>query len=253
MVKKTSWTEMNKSTTPFRTLREAYRVYNQTTGKSPHTVHWYEFRLELFERWLGGADATLGDISIPNVRAYIAELQGRTQRWINNPCVRNKDGQLSSSYINGFVRAFRAFSSWLYEDGYTDTNTLKAVKPPKVQRKIVEVLTDEEIVRLVGQFDQNKPFAARNFAIIWTLLDCGLRASELCQLTLENAHLEQGYLKVLGKGNKERLVPIGQRCQKALVLWRDHRTGDPAVGRLGAATPRCRPDSRTLVALVKFL
>ncbi|MEX2246949.1 MAG: tyrosine-type recombinase/integrase [Dehalococcoidia bacterium] len=211
---------MDKSTTPFRTLRQAFKVYNQTTGKSPKTVGWYEFRLELFERWLG-PDASLADVTIPNVRAYIAELQGRTERWTNNPFIKNKDGQLSSSYINGFARALRAFASWLYEDGYTEDNVLQRLKPPKIQQKVVEVLTDEEVARLVAAFNLEDAFGARDYAAVWTLLDCGLRASELCELTLENAHLAQGYLKVLGKGNKERLVPIGRRCQEALLRWRD--------------------------------
>jgi len=107
MDKRIRWTEMDKSRTPFNRLREAFKVYNQTTGKSPQTVKWYEFRLELFERWLGD-DATLIDVTVANVRGYIAELQNRTQRWENNPFVVNKDGQLSSSYIQGFARALRA-------------------------------------------------------------------------------------------------------------------------------------------------
>lgn len=220
MATRTRWTDMDKTDIAFGTLREAFKVYNQTTGKSPHTVRWYEFRLELFERWVG-PEAKLGDVSIANVRGYTAELQGRTRRWENNPFVKNKDGALSSSYINGFARCLRAFSSWLYEDQWTETNVLKSLKPPKIQQKVVDVLSDEEITSLVGRFDRDEGFGARDFAIVWTLLDCGLRASELCQLTVDNSHLAQGYLKVLGKGNKERLVPIGRRSQEALLVWRD--------------------------------
>ncbi len=220
MVNRTHWTDMDKRDTPFVKLRDAYRVYNQTTGKSPHTIRFYEERLGLFERFVG-TEPTLADLTIPKVRAFIADLQERTTRHTNNPFIVNKEGTLSSSYVQGFARALRAFSTWLYEDGYTDTNVLKNLKPPRVQQKVVEVLTDDEVNRLVAVFDQDDPFGARDFAIVWTLLDCGLRASELCGLTLENAHLTEGYLKVLGKGNKERLVPIGRRCQDALLCWRD--------------------------------
>lgn len=220
MGKRVSRRAMDKSKTPLSICRAGFRLYNQTTGKSPHTIKWYEFRLELFERWLGPG-ATVRDVTVPQVRAYVAELQGRTQRHPNNPYVKNKDGQLSSAYINGFVRALRAFASWLAADGHTDTNMLTTLKPPKIQQKVVEVLTDDEIAKLVAVFDQNDPFGARNYAIVWTFLDCGLRASELCDLKLANAHLVEGYLKVLGKGNKERLVPMGQHCQETLVRWRD--------------------------------
>jgi site-specific recombinase XerD len=220
MVKRTRWPDMDKNETPFAKLRAGYQVYNKTTGKSPHTVRWYDERLELFERFVG-SKAALVDVTIPNARAFIAHLQERTTRHPNNPFVVNKEGTLSSSYIQGFARALRAFATWLHEDGYTDTNVLKPLKPPRIQQKVVEVLTDDEVNRLVATFDQEDPFGARNFAIIWTFLDCGLRASELCGLRKEDSHLAQGYLKVLGKGNKERLVPIGAGAQDTLLRWRD--------------------------------
>lgn len=79
MAKKQSWAEMDKSETPFRELRTAFRFYNETSGKSPHTVKWYEFRLELFQRFLG-KNATLKDLTVANVRGFIAELQSRNVR-----------------------------------------------------------------------------------------------------------------------------------------------------------------------------
>lgn len=220
MAKKTRWSAMKKDKTSFSKLREQFAVYNKTTGKSPSTVWWYEQKLSLFERWVG-PDACLADVAIPNVRSYIAALQDRTTRWDNNPNIKNKEGSLSSSYVQSFARALRAFSTWLNEDGFTDTNVLKALKPPKIQQKVTEPLTDDEVKRLVAVFDKDEPFGARGHAMIWTLLDCGLRAAELCDLKTAGAHLDAGYLKVLGKGNKERLVPIGQSCQDALLRWRD--------------------------------
>lgn len=221
MSKRTRWTPMDKSTTPFPTLRDAFRVYNQTTGKSPHTIRWYEFRLELFERWLGDG-ATLADVTVANARAYIADLQGRTERHSNNPYIKQRAGGLSTAYISGFARALRAFSSWLYEDGYSDSNVLSVLRPPKIHQKAIEVLSDDEVRRLLSVIDQKSPIGIRNHAMIFTLLDCGLRASELCTLELEGAHLDQGYLRILGKGAKERLVPIGRRCQETLLRWRNH-------------------------------
>lgn len=220
MAKRTSWRDMDKSSTPLRALRDAYSVYNRTTGKSPATVRFYDERLQLFERFVG-ADATLADVNVATAREFIAELQGRTVRNANNHCYRSHEGTLSSSYIQGFARSLRAFSTWLQDDGYTDANLLKPLKPPKIQQKVKEVLSDDEVQRLVSAFDQDEAFGARNFAMVWTMLDCGLRALELCNLLLADAHLEQGYLKVNGKGNKERLVPIGQRCQEAMLKWRE--------------------------------
>lgn len=220
MAKKTRWTKMNKQHTPLEVLRNAFRVYNQTTGKSGATVRWYDNRLMLFERFVG-VGATLADVNVATVREYVADLQARTVLNPNNNLGARREGGLSSSYIQGFVRTLRAFSSWLFIEGYTDDNVLKAIKPPKIQQKVKDVLNDNEVGRLLKVFDQDDPFGARNFALVMTFLDCGLRAAELCNLKTDEAHLAQGYLKVLGKGNKERLVPIGQRCQEALLLWRD--------------------------------
>jgi integrase/recombinase XerC/integrase/recombinase XerD len=220
MAKRKTWAEMDKNEIPFEQLRAAFEIYNRTTNKSPRTVAWYNDKLNLFKRFLG-PDAVLADLTVPNVRAFIADLQGRESRHANNSYFKNKEGPLSSSYIQGFARALRAFASWLYEDGYTETNALKNLKPPKVQGKVVDVLSDEEVSRLLKAFNRNESYGARNYAAVITMLDCGLRATELRELKLEDAHIEQGYLKILGKGNKERLVPLGQASQEALLRWRD--------------------------------
>jgi site-specific recombinase XerD len=215
--KKIGWAEMDKRNIPFETLRRSFALYNQTANKSVRTVDWYEERLEWFQRFLG-PEATLADFTIANARAFIAELQGRTVLNPNNARPA-RPGKLSSAYIQGFARALRAFSSWLYEDGYIETNVLRPLKPPKIQQKVIPVLSETEIENLLWVFNRNDVYGARNYAIVTTMLDTGLRASEILDLTLANAHLREGFLKVLGKGNKERLVPIGRRCQEALQIW----------------------------------
>ena len=121
---------------------------------------------------------------------------------------------------------------------YTPENRLRPLKPPKIQQKVFVPLTDEEIAKLLRLFNPREPFGARNYAIFVTLLDCGLRASELCNLKLSDAELEQGCLKVLGKGDKERFAPIGHACQEALLRWRSRYRPmfNPCADRLFLAT-----------------
>jgi site-specific recombinase XerD len=237
MARRPRWAKVEWQGTPLAELRVAFEACNRTANKSPRTVHWYNERLLMFERFVGPG-AALRDLTVPTVRAFVADLQSRTQKNVNNPFIPKKDGKLASSYIQGIVRALRAFSSWLYEEGYTDANILQPLKPPKIQQKVFVALSDDEVGRLLASFSRRQPFGARNYAIFLTLLDCGLRASELCELSLGDSPIEQGYLKILGKGNKERLTPIGHACQEALQRWRDRFRPlfNPVVDRLFVGT-----------------
>jgi site-specific recombinase XerD len=129
---------------------------------------------------------------------------------------------LSGHTIRGYVRALKAFASWLYEEWYTDINVLGRYRLPKARQVEPEWLRQDEIQRLLRAFDRNTTLGARDYAIVLTLLDTGLRCAELCYLTLANADLEIGQLKVIGKGNRERTVPVGLRAARALRRYRDH-------------------------------
>lgn len=220
MARKRRRTAMEKDQLPLRRLIDSYQLHNRAAGKSERTIAWYESRLGMFERFLG-QEPQLGDLSPDAARAYIVHLQGRNDRHAGSPFVVNPQGQLSNSYIHGCTRAIRAFANWLYGEGYAETHRLQPVKPPKVKRKVIPVLSDDEVRMLLARFDEDEPFGARNYAMVLTILDCGLRASELTGLALGDAYLREGYLKVFGKGNKEPLVPLGASAQKALLRWRD--------------------------------
>jgi site-specific recombinase XerD len=116
------------------------------------------------------------------------------------------------------VRALKAFSSWLCNEGYTPDNVLARIKVPRAPHKIIEPLKSPEIDALLKVQNPLTALGSRNIAILMTFLDTGLRLSEQCDLHFYDVHIEEGYLKVTGKGNKERIVPIGASTQK--VLWR---------------------------------
>jgi site-specific recombinase XerD len=201
---------MDKRHIPFEQLVASFEVYNKTVGKSHETVAWYNARLALFARFVGEG-CCLGDVTIDRVRRFIVHLQERNTKNPNNPFVINKKGTLSTSYIQGFARALRAFSTWLYEDGYSDTNILKPLKPPRIQQKVVEVLTDDEVNRLVAIFDQDDPFGARDFAIVWTLLDCGFTTVVKERQALAGKKAEEVESSEVAKGGRETGQP-SERC-----------------------------------------
>lgn len=95
---------------------------------------------------------------------------------------------------------------------------------PKIGFKIPEVLTVEEIDRIISAVDMNKKEGQRNRAILETLYSCGLRVSELCNLKLSDLYFEEGFIKVEGKGSKQRLVPISPRAIKEIKYWLTDRS-----------------------------
>ncbi len=99
-----------------------------------------------------------------------------------------------------------------------DSNPFDRVKIPRPPRKVIPTFTDSQIQALLNIIDARTPEGFRDHTVILTLLDTGMRVSELCHLKLDDVAMEDGMLKVLGKGNKERLIPIGKQIQR--LLWR---------------------------------
>ena len=113
----------------------------------------------------------------------------------------------------------RAFYRFLLLDGYIDADPSELLESPKLPFHIPEYLTLEEVDQLEASFDMSKPESQRNRAIIEVLFSCGLRVSELVNLKLSDLYLEEKFVRVIGKGNKERLVPISDKAIHELELW----------------------------------
>ncbi|MEI6275518.1 MAG: site-specific tyrosine recombinase XerD [Prolixibacteraceae bacterium] len=110
------------------------------------------------------------------------------------------------------ISGIKSFYKFLLIEEVTENDPTTLLESPKIGRKLPDVLTDEEINRLIESVDLNKPEGLRNKAILETLYSCGLRVSELVSLRMSNLHFEQEFLKISGKGEKERLVPISKHA-----------------------------------------
>lgn len=125
-------------------------------------------------------------------------------------------GDQSQARILSGVRSF--YKYLLMEDLITaDPTTL--IEGPKLQRKLPDVLHLDEIIALMDAIDHSKPDGIRNRAILETLYGCGLRVSECVELKISNLYFDVGFIKVIGKGNKERLVPIGSSAIKHINFY----------------------------------
>ncbi|WP_242131920.1 site-specific tyrosine recombinase XerD [Aestuariivivens marinum] len=117
------------------------------------------------------------------------------------------------------ISGLRSFFSYLVFEDYRDSNPLELIESPKIGRKLPDTLEEDEIDQLIAAIDLSKPEGERNRAILETLYGCGLRVSELTNLKLSDLFFDEGFIKVSGKGNKERFVPIVPTTQKYINIY----------------------------------
>jgi integrase/recombinase XerD len=200
-------------------LITGYQLCATTEGESPNAIaivsHSVTYFVEFLTSQAISVDATR--VSQHEIRAFILYLQQK-QCFSNHPFNHTQDRGLSGHTINCYLRSLRIFFSWLVSEGVIDNSPFERVKIPRPPRKVIPTFSDFHIQELLNVIDTRKAEGYRDYAIILTLLDTGLRVSELCGLKLSNLWLEDGMLKVLGKGNKERLIPVGKHLQRC--LWR---------------------------------
>lgn len=221
------WQELEKDSIPLNKLAQHFEAYNRSEGKSIRTVEGYSKVLNYFAEYLEKNDLSdrLADLNIDVVRDFILYLQTKKRR--NSHPYTKPNGNLSPASVQNYVRSLRPFFSWLHREGYTEENILAQLRPPKIPQKMVQILTNEEVARILTCINNNTIFGSRDRAMVITPLDTGLRLSELIGLKLIDAHIDQGYLKVMGKGAKERVVPIGNVAHKALQRYLFHFRPEP--------------------------
>ncbi len=175
-------------------------------------------------------------LSINSVEAYLSDLE-KYQLWMeslgfDNPLLMDqKRIQLFPQWISdlGFqatsqariISGVRAFYKFLVMEDSLLESPADFLEPPKTGRKLPVVLSEQEIDAMIGAIDRSTGEGERNVAMLETLYSSGLRVSELVGLKLTQIHPQEGFLQVIGKGNKERLVPVGARALKHIRLYVD--------------------------------
>ena len=197
-----------------------YEICNRAEDKSPKTVSWYSANLNSFRSYLSKRRLpdSIEYIDLKLLREYVLYLIKKS-RFSDHPHTPAKAEPLSTATIHGHVRTLRAFFSWLLREGLVEANPARDLKPPKISKKVISTLSDEEILSIIKAFNPTTSSEARNQTIFMLLLDTGLRIGELVNLKMEDVRLNDGFLKVLGKGRKERIVPIGCNAQRTLQRY----------------------------------
>lgn len=185
-------------------------------------------------------------LSENSIEAYLNDIQKLTTYFTVTDAKTSGPGELSSGDLRGFISWYgsenrnartqarllsgiRAFFRFLLIDGEIVDNPASMLESPKWGLKLPEVLSIEEIDSIVGTIDLSRTDGHRNKAIIETLYGCGLRVSELVNLKITDIHPEEGYLSVTGKGDKQRLVPVGSTALREINLYMVDRNRLPVI------------------------
>ncbi|WP_035649734.1 site-specific tyrosine recombinase XerD [Flavobacterium sp. ASV13] len=119
------------------------------------------------------------------------------------------------------ISGLKSFFNYLIFEDYRNDNPLELIESPKTGRKLPDTLSVEEIDALIAAIDLSSNEGERNRAILETLYGCGLRVSELTTLKISDLYFDEGFIKITGKGNKERFVPIGKLTKKYIEIYKD--------------------------------
>ena len=185
---------------------------------SEHTVKAYRGDLENFRDFLLKEEKKIEDADIATINAYVSTLYGK-----NSP-----------SSVERKVSAIRSFFSYLVRKGLATQNPAKLVRTPKKEKHLPVFLSVDEVFNLVDVKDSRKnPLLMRDRAILELLYSSGLRVSELTGATLADLSMGEAIIRVRGKGNKERIVPVGSKAISALGEYLDIRGAlKPASSRI---------------------
>ncbi len=169
-------------------------------GLSPNTVAGYLSDISLFFEESGLEPASVAPADIVD---YLSE----------------RSDTLSKRSQARLLSAFRSFFDWMILEGAMKENPCDGVDPPKIGRYLPEVLSVQEVDDIIASVDTSTPAGLRDRAILEVLYGCGLRVSEAAGLRMSDIFAKEGFLRIVGKGDKERIIPLGEMAAEALEAW----------------------------------
>ena len=187
-------------------LKDYQNYLRLERGLSENSIINYSLDIKKLMRWLETNEIEVSPVAISEetLQQFIYEIAKKV-----NP-------RSQSRLISGL----KGFFNYLIFEDYRKTNPLELIEAPKLGRKLPDTLAVEEIDALINAIDLSSKQGERNRAILETLYGCGLRVSELTNLKISDLFFDEGFIKVTGKGDKQRLVPIGSTTEKYINIYR---------------------------------
>lgn len=235
---------------------EYYLEAKHAENVSPKTLLNAKSNLNKFLRFLEqqGHSMRLVDLTIHDARRYITQLQGKVIKYEGhpfNPHIQN--AEYKQSTIWSHARTLHAWSNWMLREGHTPAAVFELLKMPKKGNYKPVILKPEEVQRVLGSIKRDTLLGSRNYAIVLVFLDTAIRAGELVGLRLSNIDWKSGILKVRGKGDKERYVPISAQTLSALRDYIQKYRPQPVMPERDHAFLNLQGESLTVNAIVHLM
>ncbi|MES2240008.1 MAG: site-specific tyrosine recombinase XerD [Bacteroidota bacterium] len=177
-------------------------------GLSKNTIANYSFDIERLCLFLSGNKIEVSPLKIDEetVQQFVYDISS----------------QVNARSQARIISGLKSFFSYLIFEDYRADNPMELIEAPKTTRKLPDTLAVEEIDTLIGAIDLSTNEGERNRAMLETLYACGLRVSELVSLKISDLFFDEGFIKITGKGNKDRFVPIGNLTKKYILVYKDN-------------------------------
>ena len=189
-------------------VRRYLRYLKLERNYSSNTLDAYKHDLDYLLRFLSDRGLAPLDVKLEDLQQFAASL--------------HEQGLTAKSQAR-ILSGIRSFYRYLLLDGYLEVDPTELLESPHLPKHLPEYLTTEEVDRLEAAIDLSTREGHRNRAIIEVLFSCGLRVSELTHLKMSGLYLQEHFIRVTGKGRKERLVPISDKAIRELTFWFDDR------------------------------
>ena len=203
-------------------IRKYHQYLKLEKALSPNTVDAYQTDLQKLLHFLEGEGIAILDTTLDDLQHFASGLH---------------DIGIHPRSQARILSGIKSFFHFLVMADYLEGDPSELLEGPKIGFKLPEVLTVEEIDRIISAIDLGTNEGQRNRAILETLYSCGLRVSELCDLKISDLYFDEGFIKVEGKGSKQRLVPISSRAIKEIRNWQRR----PASPKTSVRTPSAIP------------
>lgn len=206
------------------------------------------------------------NLSENSIASYSLDIK-KLMKWLENEGVKTTPLNINTADLQQFVyycsktlnprsqrriiSGLTGFFKYLIFEDYRTDNPMELIEAPKTGRPLPEVLSTSEIDALIDAIDLSSPQGERNRAILETLYGCGLRVSELTNLKISDLHFNDGFISVIGKGDKQRLVPISPSVEKYISIYRNevrvHQSIDPKATNTLFLNRNGRPLTRAMI------